>query len=337
MPFLLPDTPESNRLGGKGAALARLARLGFDVPPWFAVTPQCAWQDHDLLAALADIGPGPYAVRSSGSSEDGSSHSFAGQFESHLHVPANAVPDRIHAVRLSSHSEPILTYCRENNIPAPDTPTVLVQRMIHARCAGVAFSADPVSGQRGVTVVSAVPGTGDKLVSGEVDGEDWRIADDHSILSQPDHPLVLTESSAREVAALAIRCEQACSRPQDIEWAIDENGTLWLLQSRPITTLAGLPDPDDELHVWDNSNIAESYGGVTTPLTFSFARRIYESVYREFCALMSVPRTRIDRADDVFPKCSDSSAAACTTTSSVGTACSLCSPASKSTADSWNK
>lgn len=300
MPFLHPDQPESGTLGGKGAALARLGRLGFEVPPWFAIPPACEWTAQELESALSHIGPGLYAVRSSGSSEDGSSHSFAGQFESHLDVPATEVPDRIRAVRMSSRSESILTYCRENGIPGPDTPTVLIQRMIRARCAGVAFSADPVGGSRGVVVVSAVAGTGDKLVSGEVDGEDWRIGGG-SILGKPTHPACLTDMSAREVAALAIRCEQACGRPQDIEWAMDEDGKLWLLQSRPITTLAHQPDPDDELHVWDNSNIAESYGGVTTPLTFSFARRIYESVYREFCRLMSVPPARIGRADDVFP------------------------------------
>ena len=301
VPFLHPDTTQSASLGGKGAALARLARLGFEVPPWFAIPADCNWSESELHNALSELGPGPYAVRSSGSSEDGSSHSFAGQFESHLDVSAADVPRRIESVRTSARSAAILTYCKENNIPTPDTPTVLIQRMIRARCAGVAFSADPVGGQRGTVVISAVPGTGDKLVSGEVDGEDWRITDDGGIAVQPDQPHALTENAARSVAELAIRCEQACGRPQDIEWAIDESGKLWLLQSRPITTLAHQPDPDDGLHVWDNSNIAESYGGVTTPLTFSFARRIYESVYREFCRLMSVPPARIARADDVFP------------------------------------
>jgi pyruvate,water dikinase len=302
MPFLYPDSTEPNRLGGKASALARLGRLGFDVPPWFAIDAACEWSDESLRTALAELGPGPYAVRSSGASEDGTGHSFAGQFESHLEVSARDVPDRIRAVRMSAQSDGILSYCKERGIPAPDAPTVLVQRMIPARCAGVAFSADPVGGQRDVAVVSAVPGTGDKLVSGEVDGEDWRIGDGRLILSQPEAPLVLTEESAREVAALAIRCEHACGRPQDTEWAIDSGGKLWLLQSRPITTLTRLPDPNDAPHVWDNSNIAESYGGVTTPLTFSFARRIYESVYREFCKLMSVPAARIERSDDVFPQ-----------------------------------
>jgi pyruvate,water dikinase len=63
------------------------------------------------------------------------------------------------------------------------------------------------------------------------------------------------------VAALARRCAAHFGRPQDIEWAV-EGGKLFLLQSRPITSLAALPDPDGVLNVWDNSNIAESYGGI---------------------------------------------------------------------------
>lgn len=301
MSFLFPEsTDDLSRMGGKGAALARLANLGFDVPAWFAVTPDTAWTEAELTRALARLGDGPYAVRSSGAMEDGAGNSFAGQFESHLDVPAGEVAEKIAAVRASASREAILSYCRERGLPAPTPPTVLVQRMIAPRCAGVAFSADPVSGNRGMTVVSAVEGTGEKLVSGDCDGETWRIARGGLITDKPDRS-ILHETETLAIAGLAQRCETACGRPQDIEWAIDQAGKLWLLQSRPITTLGTMPDPDDTLRVWDNSNIAESYGGVTTPLTFSFARRIYDSVYREFCKLLSVPRDRIERSEDVFP------------------------------------
>jgi hypothetical protein len=67
----------------------------------------------------------------------------------------------------------------------------------------------------------------------------------------------------------------AFGRPQDIEWAI-EGDQLFLLQSPPIATLRDLADPEGALNLWDNSNITESYNGVTTLLTFSFARYVYE-------------------------------------------------------------
>ena len=298
-PFIDLTVMDYSRLGGKGAALARLGELGFEIPAWFAVPPDAVWSEDELDKAIALLGGEFFAVRSSGMMEDGAGHSFAGQFESHLEVTAQGVAGKITQVRASSNSPSIQTYCSEHGLPAPSVPTVLVQRMIAPRCAGVAFSADPVSGRRSVAMVSAVSGTGEKLVSGEVDGETWRIGHPNKIESRPDTQL-LSEVEVTAISTLARDCETACGRPQDIEWAIDLAGKLWLLQSRPITTLGGVPDPSDTLRVWDNSNIAESYNGVTTPLTFSFARRIYESAYREFCKLLSVPRDRIERSDEVF-------------------------------------
>jgi phosphohistidine swiveling domain-containing protein len=298
MSFLFPGS-DCTGLGGKGAALAKLGEAGFEVPAWFAVPPSSTWSEGELEAALQGLGAGPFAVRSSATMEDGAGHSFAGQFETFLEVSAAEVAAKITGVRDSAQHESVITYCRERGLPLPEPPTVLVQRMILPRCAGVAFSADPVTGHRSIALVSAVEGTGEKLVSGEVDGETWRIGT--GPCETPQNPL-LKEAEAREIAGLVRDCAGYFGRPQDIEWAIDAGGKLWLLQSRPITTLAALPDPDDTLRVWDNSNIAESYGGVTTPLTFSFARRIYESVYREFCRLMSVPEERIERAEDVFPQ-----------------------------------
>ena len=112
------------------------------------------------------------------------------------------------------------------------------------------------------------------------------------------------------VATLARDASRHFGRPQDIEWAIDGSGTtsrqrqsagtLYLLQSRPITTLAHAADPDADLAIWDNSNIVESYSGVTTPLTFSFASEIYQGVYRQFCRLMGVPDRVVAEEDDTF-------------------------------------
>lgn len=297
-----PNHPgESPSFGGKGAALAALGAAGFPVPGWFAITPEDPVVESELLEAIASLGGSEFAVRSSGAAEDGSAHSFAGQFDTFLHVPVHEIGARIGDVRRSASSESIRTYCGEHGLPVPSAPVVLVQRMIDPKAAGVAFSADPVSGARDRSVIAAVEGTGEKLVSGDVDGETWQVCRKSGIQQRPEAP-VLNEVEAVAVSELAVACEMHFGRPQDIEWAIDRGGKLWLLQSRPITTLGKRPDPADTVRVWDNSNIAESYGGVTTPLTFSFARRIYESVYREFCRLMSVPTSRIERADDVFPQ-----------------------------------
>ena len=107
MGFVYPQSMESSSqplLGGKGAALARLGAIGFEVPAWFAVPNDAMWSGDDLMAAVRELGPGRYAVRSSGTMEDGTGHSFAGQFESHLEVAAADVGSKILEVRASAAS-----------------------------------------------------------------------------------------------------------------------------------------------------------------------------------------------------------------------------------------
>jgi phosphohistidine swiveling domain-containing protein len=180
-------------------------------------------------------------------------------------------------------------------------PAVVVQRMVDGRASGVAFSADPVSGRRAVAVVAAVTGLASPLVSGEAAADTWRIDRAPRVLERAiegGQPAI-DEADALRVAELARRAERHFGRPQDIEWTIAA-GRLYLLQSRPITTLAERADPDGVPALWDNSNIIESYGGVTTPLTFSFARRAYEQVYREFCRLIRLPENVIEAHAGTF-------------------------------------
>ncbi|MEM6910229.1 MAG: PEP/pyruvate-binding domain-containing protein [Verrucomicrobiota bacterium] len=282
-------------LGGKAAALVALAQSGLSIPPWFVVLE--GREEVGLPEALARLGGEVFAVRSSAGDEDGASDSFAGQFDSFLNAPPERVAERIEAVRASGRAARVALYRESRGREEPRSMAVLVQRMIQAEKAGVAFSADPLSGRRSLVRLSAVRGLGEALVSGEAEGEDWQVAEEAERVAGPD---VLREHEAMQVADLARACEQFFGVPQDIEWAFDAAGKLWLLQSRPITTLGQLPDPEDTLRVWDNSNIAESYSGITTPLTYSFARKAYAEVYRAFCRILQVPKRRIFRSEAVF-------------------------------------
>lgn len=319
----LPEgSPESRaHLGGKGYALARLADAGFPVPDFFVVAPAfynaseirkepiqsahfTAQETERIHQALGRIGGSTFAVRSSAVDEDGQQASFAGQLDSFLDVPVDQVAGRIRDVWLSIFSEHLKTYRQQNQLAeTPQLPAVVVQRMIEPDAAGVAFSADITSGRWSVALVNAVRGLGEKLVSGECDAEGWHIHRDGRVLEwQPvGEPTekILSEAQARKIAELARRCERFFGCPQDIEWAF-EGRRLHLLQSRPITTLHRLPDPDGALNIWDNSNIAESYGGVTTPLTFSFAHYIYKEVYQQFCRIMHVPETVLADHRSIF-------------------------------------
>jgi rifampicin phosphotransferase len=306
------------QLGGKARALAVLHGLeGIRIPAWFVVLPEAqsgSSSRHDLGElfqyeldrALAELCPHgePVAVRSSAPDEDGDQNSFAGQFESFLWVATRDVPDRVGEVRRSLTSERVRAYRARRGLSGPDHgPAVLVQRMVRAEVSGVAFGADPVSGDADVAVVAAVDGPCDALVNGERDAETWHLDRAGRILRHESggRGAWLQDDQARAIAALARRAGEVFGRPQDIEWAI-EGGHVYLLQSRPITTLPVRDAGGGGVHVWDNSNIIESYSGVTTPLTFSFARRAYEGVYREFCRLLAVPQAKVAAHDRTFKR-----------------------------------
>lgn len=275
-------------VGGKAAALGRLTAAGFDVPPFFVVTDTVA--PGTLSNALDRLGPGPYAVRSSGLSEDGAAHSHAGQFASILDVARGDVVRAIGEVVASNDQAGLAAYRATHGLDgAGDRPAVIVQQMVPASHAGAAFSADPVSGRRDRIVVSATQGLADRLVAGEIDGSTWWIdtATGACVESSGDADL-LGAGALAEVVALVREVETACRAPQDIEWAIADE-RLRLLQARPITSpLRPAPLPDARLAVFDNSNIVESYPGLVSPLTFSFASYAYARVYTSFVALLGV-------------------------------------------------
>lgn len=286
--------------GGKARALAELSRAGFAVPAWIVVLPSESEPPVEDLQTFLDQNPGPWAVRSSALDEDGQAHSFAGQLESFLNVTRDEIAGKIQAVRESGFSERIVLYRQQAGLPLPPpVPAVIVQQMIPAEMAGVAFSVDPVSGRRGIAVVAAVRGLGEALVSGEKTGESFQVDRAGRVVHRDGGTETLDDKQVESVAALARRSARHFGRPQDIEWAI-AGGKLYLLQSRPITSLSRQADPDAAWQLWDNSNIAESYSGVTTPLTFSFARHVYEEVYRQFVKILRVPARRIEASRDVF-------------------------------------
>ena len=293
------EATETPAAGGKGRALGRLAAAGFDVPHFFVATeiPDSAALD----AALAGLGEGPFAVRSSGLEEDGVAHSHAGQFESILNVARGDVAEAIERVFASGDAQGVAAYRAERGLGASGRPAAIVQVMVPATFAGVAFSADPVSGRRDRVVVSATEGLADRLVAGEVDGSSWWIdAASGRVIESSGDAALLTADQIAAVTVLVRRVEQAFGSAQDVEWAFAAD-RLHLLQARPITSpLRDAPIEDPGLAVFDNSNIVESYPGIVSPLTFSFASYAYARVYMAFVALLGVPQETVRQNRNVF-------------------------------------
>ena len=292
---------DANRFGNKGLRLARLSAAGFNVPDFFVVSPGDFPPEEiqvEVSIAMQRLCPDGalVAVRSSSLEEDGTDSSFAGQLDSFLNVSVKDVVARVADVAASAHNERIRIYRQSQGLEGDiQSPAVVVQRMVDAEYSGVAFAADPVSGDRDTAVVAATSGLGEGLVSGEVQGDTWRVGKHSRILEREvvadAATATLPDKQIRRLARLARKASTFFETPQDIEWAIS-GGRIYLLQSRDVTTLTSGAD-DTAYALWDNSNIVESYGGVTTPLTFSVARGAYEEAYRHFGRVLGVSERAI--------------------------------------------
>ncbi len=230
-------------VGGKAAALSKAIASGFPVPPGFVMTTTAQTRgprafERELEVELSTSRAQRFAVRSSAVCEDGAFRSFAGQLETVLDVPADGVKAAIEHCWASANALRALRYGTAGG--GPGGVAVIVQQMVAAESAGVAFSADPKTGERGIVVLEAVTGLGDKLVSGACDPEAWRIDTSGTRRTRTTSSIVLEAAQAQQVAELATKLERLFGRPQDVEWAW-ANGQLYLLQSRPISALPAAP------------------------------------------------------------------------------------------------
>ena len=241
--------------GTKAATLAALRRSGYNVPEaWVIPTAMTAAiaESRDIAKApveeiLSQLGMGPVAVRSSAAAEDMPGASVAGMYETFLNVSGvEEVVDAVYACVAAGQTERLTAYRGDGAAPPP---AVLIQRMVAADRAGVAFSVDPVTGDDTIRV-SAVHGLGDQLVGGVADPEDWSVDKTTLKAERTSTVTVLESSEAAEVAQLAAGLEARLGSPQDIEWAL-EDGTLYLLQSRPITIVPTAPQERLEGTGWE--------------------------------------------------------------------------------------
>jgi phosphohistidine swiveling domain-containing protein len=229
---------DATRFGGKAAHLARLVAAGHPVPAGFALTHDADAGAAETLAALrshlAQLGDVALAVRSSAVDEDGADAAFAGIYESVLDVRGEAaVLAAIAQVRASASSLRALAY-RESGSAAQ--MGIVVQQLVQPEAAGVLFTADPLTGERETCVVSAVPGLGESLVSGEDNGEEWVVQGTQVARRRQLERAVLSEAQVRALATLGERVAREAGTPQDIEWVL-ASGQISLVQARPMTAL----------------------------------------------------------------------------------------------------
>ncbi len=295
LPLTAVGRADVGTAGGKGANLGELVRAGFPVPDGAVITtaaysavvagaglaPALAAADDDagaaLRAAFADVdipddvrrevldahallGDGPVAVRSSATAEDLPGAAFAGQQDTVLDVVGpDALLDAVRRCWGSLWTERAIAYRARRDVdPAGVRIAVVVQRMVPAASAGVLFTADPVTGERGTVVVEAARGLGEALVSGLVTPDRYVLGAGGRVRSRSSgggHD-ELPGAVLAELAALGRGVEAHFGRPQDVEWAWAD-GRVWLLQARPMTALPPPPVRLDRVQRITGPQIAE--------------------------------------------------------------------------------
>jgi len=293
--FLDEKIPPNIRLGGKAANLADLSHAGFNVPRGFVLSTEYLLHalnaekltessSKEILSAIDRIGGFPVAVRSSSLSEDLAGASFAGLYVSVLDVESpQGLADAIARCWQSARSERVMTYQKQRGPQSgvdESTPrmNVLIQKMVHARHAGVTFTLNPLSGIEEQMLVESCKGLGEKLVSGQINPSRWVLrAHPFTIENYEagDESVELDESFLREMIDIALRVQAHFKHPQDIEWAQDQSGKLALLQSRPITQISWRKDVEE----FTNADFKD--GGVSARVCSPMMYSLYKNAMQD--------------------------------------------------------
>ena len=323
---------DPRRCGGKGSALAELIAAGLPVPA-IAIVPTTAFDrvvgDGELRTFTDSIAAGetappdeevdaafagsvdaslraelgrvatvlgwPVAVRSSATTEDLGSASFAGQYRSVLGVDdLDGLAGAVESVWASLWHRAPVAYRRVIGLDHADVSmAVVIQRMVEAVRAGVVFTLDPGGGTDMVRI-EHVAGLGEALVSGAITPE--VVLRDRSTIPTPptgadtDDGFDSLDPVAR-ASGLALSAERWFGCPQDVEWA-DDGRTTWLVQSRPITTLAsdvGGVSVEPSVHPerrYTTAGIAEMLPGVLPELRWSTAGFMVDTALHESVAAL---------------------------------------------------
>jgi pyruvate,water dikinase len=315
--------------GGKGAGLARLRRAGFRVPPGFVITTavfhgaltaavrRIAFENklpdlgnldavrdsflswdivpahrNAILKAYRRLG-GPVAVRSSMVGEDSKKASFAGQLDTFLDVSGEE--EVLAAVRkclASAFGSRLWAYVYQKDGTPADRMSlaVVVQSMVKAVVSGVAFSADPVSCERGI-IIESVPGLGDALVQGRATPDRHRVnATGELTITLSSGPALLGTDRMRELAAIVQAIAEKFGTPQDVEWAFDGRD-FHILQARPITAAASR-------RVYSNRLVSDMAPGLVKPLLWStkyksIVNNVFAPVFEEILGRSGTDYSRL--------------------------------------------
>jgi pyruvate,water dikinase len=265
-PVSLAGADDERLFGGKAVSLGAALRAGLPVPGGAALSAALVDAVADGHAAAIDallhsphLPQGAVAVRSSAVGEDSAGASFAGQHVTRLNVTRDGLVDAVRDVWQSGRAEAALAYRAKRGLDAVPMVGVVIQQLIDPLAAGVLFTRNPMTGAD-ECVIEAAWGLGEVVVSSRVVPDYYRLAADGGILEQVPgdkdvrivrggrgtieeevpaelrHVACLKLAQLQRLHALARRCQAVWNGHLDLEFAFAPDDTLYLLQSRPITT-----------------------------------------------------------------------------------------------------
>lgn len=261
-----------------------------------------------LRSAAAELlDRGPVVVRSSAIGEDSARASFAGQLDSFLHVRTFAELEKaLLACWASCWSERVIAYRSARGMDVSGMG-VVVQTQVDALAAGVLFTRTA----EGSILVEHTSGLGDALVAGTIDPGRFvlhRSGHGLTVLSDGERPvknvenLLFSRSRLAELGRLATTLEDGLGGAQDVEWAIDRSGLLYIVQSRPITAIPTVTaaQPVGAPVRWSDANVNENFPAPISPFLYSIASAGYAHYFRNLARAFGLSKTRIAAMDDAL-------------------------------------
>jgi phosphoenolpyruvate synthase/pyruvate phosphate dikinase len=258
---------------------------------------------HEVKIAYAKLGSGPVAIRSSATAEDMPDSSFAGQYDTSLYIEGiDNVLQHIKHCFGSVWTERAVAYREENQIPHEQVRlAVVVQSMVESRSAGVLFTSNPLSNSdnqmmiesnfglgesvvggytipdrylvskgtsksKGFSLISREIGTKDIVIKRAIDGTGVQKT---TLGSEKSQESSLEDDEVIRLASIGDSIEELFKSPQDIEWAIDHEGEIHILQSRPITTKVATASKEKDEIFWTRGYADDYWNDPVTPLFYS--------------------------------------------------------------------
>ncbi len=304
--IISPQNHMTSELGSKARNLFLLQEAGFPVPPFFCVDK--SFREEEVLDRLAAGFPDTmsFSVRSCASLEDSDSRSFAGQFCTFLRVPRGEVCARVREVLDAGERPEHVAYCQAHGIDSAALQMhVIIQEMVEPDISGILFTANP-QGILNESVIVCGKGSGDQVVEDRADATTYyyNLSDKSCYYEQTGVSPLLTEEEIENLITSSQKIKELLNlksheesrgslhKDFDIEYAI-QNHNVYFLQARPITSI----DRTAPAIILDNSNIVESYPGITLPLTQSFIRDAYHQVFRSLLLHLTGEPETVARID----------------------------------------